>query len=68
VSVKAFDASGNQLAFAVSQFSNNLALSGVAGSTPNELVQVQASSPIKSVTLTGDPAGLSFAVDACCRG
>ena len=41
-----------------------MALSGVAGSTPNERVQVtSATTAISRVIITADPLGASFAMD-----
>jgi hypothetical protein len=59
----AFDAASNQVTSATSAFSNNEALSGDAGSSPNELLQLSFPAGISSVTITGDPAGGSFVMD-----
>ena len=59
----AFDASSTQVAAAASLFSNNEALSGDLGSSPNEFLQVSFASGFSSVTITGDPAGGSFVMD-----
>jgi hypothetical protein len=62
LTLEAFDAGNNPLGSAASAFSNNLGTTGELGSSPNEQLSV-ASPGIKSVTITGDPAGGSFAVD-----
>jgi hypothetical protein len=63
VTVTAFDALLAPVASAVTAFGSNLALSGDAGSTPNELVQVAFAGGITSLTLQGDPGGGSFTLD-----
>ncbi|MBZ5726640.1 MAG: hypothetical protein LAP87_16770 [Acidobacteriia bacterium] len=63
LTILAFDASSTQVASAVSSFSSNLALSGDAGSSPNELLSVTFLGGISSVTISGDPAGGSFVMD-----
>jgi len=63
VVMRAFDSNGRLAGSASSKYGNNLALSGAPGSSPNEFLQVQSASPIARVTVTGDPAGLSFAMD-----
>jgi len=63
LTVRAFNAANTQVAAATSQFSDNEALSGIAGSNPNELIQVTSAGGIASITIAGDPAGESFALD-----
>lgn len=63
LSFLAFDSIGTQIAAANSAFNSNLALSGDVGSTPNEFLQVTSSSGIASISISGDPAGGSFALD-----
>jgi hypothetical protein len=63
LTVQAFGSSGNPVASASSSFSNNQALSGVSGSSPNELIQVTFPAGISKVTITGKPAGTSFVFD-----
>jgi hypothetical protein len=63
LTVRAFNAASAQVAAATSQFSDNEALSGNAGSSPNELIQVTSTGGIATVTITGDPAGESFTLD-----
>jgi len=46
-----------------STFSNNMALSGVAGSAPNQNLAVSSPATIANVIMTGDPAGSSFTLD-----
>lgn len=63
LTLDAFSIGSTLLASATSLFSNNEALSGVPGSSPNEFLQVNSPSGISSVTITGDPTGGSFALD-----
>ena len=63
LTVRAFNSSNQQIASTTSKFSNNEALSGVSGSSPNELIQVSSAQGIASVTITGNAAGGSFAMD-----
>ncbi len=63
LSLAAFDASSNQVALTTSMFSNNDALVGNPGSSPNEFLSVSSLTGISSITITGDPAGGSFVVD-----
>jgi hypothetical protein len=63
LSVSAFDASNNLLGTTHSLFDSNLALSGDAGSAPDELLGVSFASGISRVTFSVDPAGGSFTLD-----
>jgi hypothetical protein len=63
LSVAAFDSTNSQVDLANSLFSNNLALSGDSGSSPNEFIQVSSAGGIDSVVITGDPGGGSFTLD-----
>ena len=63
LTLAAFDSTSAQVASAVSLFSNNEALSGDTGSSPNEFLEVRFDSGISSVTIMGDPAGGSFVMD-----
>lgn len=63
ISLSAFDAGANLLGSVTSAFSSNLALSGAAGSSPNEFLQLAGFGNIAKVTVAGDPAGFSFVVD-----
>jgi len=63
LTIQAFSASNSQVASASSPFSNNMALSGDPGSSPNELLAVSFGSGISSITITGDPNGGSFVMD-----
>jgi hypothetical protein len=63
LTLAAFDASSTQVASAISAFSNNLALSGEPGSSPNEFLSVSFAAGISSVTISGDPLGGSFTMD-----
>src|ERR1017187_1089053 len=68
LTLAAFDATSAQVASTTSTFSNNLALSGDPGSSPNEFLQVSFASGISSLTITGDPAGGSFVLDDATYG
>jgi hypothetical protein len=59
----AFDSTSKQVASVASLFSNNEALSGDLGSSPNEFLLVSFASGISSVKITGDPGGASFGLD-----
>jgi len=63
VTIQAFDSANNLVGTAVSRFTSNEALSGVPGSSPNEVFQVSSPGGIAKVTITGDPAGASFTLD-----
>jgi hypothetical protein len=63
LSVAAFNNTNSQVDLANSLFSNNLALSGDSGSSPNEFIQVSSAGGIDSVVITGDPNGGSFTMD-----
>ena len=63
VTMTAYDSAMNVVGSDISDFLNNLALSGDAGSLPNELFQVSYSSGISHIVLTGDPAGSSLVFD-----
>ena len=58
-----FDTHNNLLGSVSAAHSSNGALSGEAGSAPNELLQFISNVAIGSVTITGDPAGGSFVLD-----
>lgn len=62
LTIDAFGAGNVLMASTTSAFSNNEALSGVVGSSPNEFLQVIAAN-ISYITITGDPTGGSFALD-----
>jgi hypothetical protein len=63
LTIDAFDSSSGLVDSAVSMFSNNLALSGDPGSSPNELISVSSTEGISSITITGDSDGGSFVLD-----
>src|SRR5262249_6433242 len=63
ITVSVFDAGSNLLGTVTSTFSSNQALSGDAGSSPNELLQLTGIGNIARVNITGDPNGSSFVVD-----
>jgi hypothetical protein len=63
VTLMAFDSSAIVLGSVGSNFASNLALSGIPGSSPNELLQLLSAVGISYVTITADPLGGSFVVD-----
>jgi hypothetical protein len=69
LTLAAFYATSDQVASATSLFGNNLACGdgppclGDPGSSPNEFISVAFAAGISGVTVTGDPAGGSFAMD-----
>lgn len=63
LNIQAFNEANQQVAAAVSRFSNNEALSGVSGSVPNEFLSVTSSQGISSVTITAAATGGSFVMD-----
>ncbi len=63
LTLSALDTSHNNVASAGSLYSSNDALFGDAGSSPNELIQVNYAGGISSVMITGDPNGGSFTMD-----
>jgi hypothetical protein len=58
-----FAAADTGVADAASVFSDNDALFGDPGSSPNELIGISDAGGMSSVTITGDPLGGSFTVD-----
>lgn len=62
LTITAFDASNTQIGTVTSVTSNNEALSGSAGSHPNELIQINVAG-IAKITITGALAGTSFTMD-----
>lgn len=63
VTILPFDGANNQVGAFTSLFSSNMALSGEAGSAPNELITLAYSGGIASVTIAGDPFGGSFTLE-----
>ena len=63
LTLTAFDGADQQIGQANSLFSNNAALSGEAGSSPNELIQVSFAGGIARIVIEGDAAGGSFTLD-----
>ncbi|WDE14013.1 S8 family serine peptidase [Thalassomonas haliotis] len=63
LSAAAFDLSNSLLDSVSSSFFNNLALSGEAGSSPNELLSLNSALGISRVVFEGDPLGGSFTLD-----
>ena len=63
LTIKAFDSSNNLVASTSSLFTNNLALSGTAGSSPNEFLSVIFSGGISEIIIAGNPTGGSFVLD-----
>jgi hypothetical protein len=63
LTIDAFDSALSLIGSVSSAFSNNFALSGDPGSSPNELLQLNAVSGISELTITGLASGGSFALD-----
>ena len=63
LTLQAFNASNSVIASGSSAFSNNEALSGVPGSSPNEYLQVAFAGGISGIAITGDTGGGSFVLD-----
>jgi hypothetical protein len=63
LTVQAFDSSNHLLTSLASAFSNNEKLSGVSGSHPNELLQVNSATSISKIVIAGSALGASFAMD-----
>lgn len=63
ITLTAYDANGNLIATIASKYITNLALSGDPGSSPNEFLNLLNAGGISSITILGDPAGGSFAMD-----
>jgi hypothetical protein len=63
LSLDGFNASNMEVASAASEFSDNDALFGDPGSSPNELIELSYAGGMSSVTITGDPLGGSFTMD-----
>lgn len=59
----AFDSSMRLKATVFSLFNNNQALSGEAGSSPNELIELAVTGGFTFLRITGSPLGGSFAFD-----
>ncbi|MBS1820133.1 MAG: PEP-CTERM sorting domain-containing protein [Acidobacteria bacterium] len=63
LTISFFDA-GNALLYTLtSAYQNNTGTSGDVGSAPNELLQWTSNTGITRLTITGDQAGFSFAMD-----
>lgn len=63
LTISAFDSTNALLGSVSSLFSNNFLVSGDAGSSPNEFLQLSFATPIASLTIAGDPAGGSLVLD-----
>ncbi|WDE03159.1 S8 family serine peptidase [Thalassomonas viridans] len=63
LTASAFDLSDSLLDTDTSDYFNNLALSGDAGSSPNELLSLSSALGISRVVFEGDPFGGSFTLD-----
>jgi len=63
LTIAAFNASGMQIAMISSAKNNNTAVSGDAGSSPNESLSVTYSTGIAKVVVTASPTGSSFTMD-----
>lgn len=60
ITIAAFDKNGNQIASLSSQFLNNLALSGITGSSPNELLGLSSLAGIAKIVISSNG---SFVLD-----
>jgi hypothetical protein len=63
LTIKALNASDVLVGSAASLFTNNLALSGVPGSSPNEFIYMAVAAGISEITINGDLQGGSFTLD-----
>jgi hypothetical protein len=63
LTVQAFGTTGSQIVSVSSRFSSNEALSGVPGSSPNELIQLDSGAGISQIVITGSATGTSFVLD-----
>jgi hypothetical protein len=63
LTLTAFDALDQQVGQAISLFSNNAALSGDPGSSPNESIGIDFAGGISRLVIAGDPNGGSFTLD-----
>lgn len=63
LTITAYNASSGVIGTVSSAFSDNVALSGDPGSSPNELLQFTSSIGISKIVITGDQAGGSFVLD-----
>jgi hypothetical protein len=63
LTLSAYNATSNLIGSVFSAYSDNAALSGDPGSSPNELLQVTSNTGISRLVITGDPAGGSFVLD-----
>ena len=63
LNITAFSSAGAQIATATSLKSNNTLVSGDAGASPNELLQVTAGAGIAKVVITGGVSGGTFVMD-----
>jgi hypothetical protein len=63
LTMQALGSSNQVLTSASSQFSHNEAISGAAGSHPNEVISVRSTTGISKITITGSTQGASFTVD-----
>lgn len=64
ITISGFDDGGSLLGQVTSMYTNNTALSGDVGSVPNEFIKITfARTSAARLTIAGDPAGFSFAMD-----
>ncbi|MDX2181535.1 MAG: hypothetical protein SFV18_18215 [Bryobacteraceae bacterium] len=63
ISITAFNLAGDKVAQAIASFNSNLAITGDAGSSPNELLAVEFVTGISRITIGGNPTGASFTMD-----
>ena len=68
LTITAFDAADSVLGSVNSLFTNNQFLSGVAGSSTNELLTLAFSQGISRVVIAGSPSGNSFTLDDVTAG
>lgn len=63
LTLEALDSSFNVVGSATSVYGSNLALSGDAGSSPNEFLHVAFAGGFSYLSIMGDPGGYSFVLD-----
>jgi large repetitive protein len=63
LTIKGYDSTNTLVATATSHFTNNQALSGAAGTSPNDSIQISYASGLSKIVITGSPSGGSFTMD-----
>ncbi len=63
ITIEAFDSNNTLVVTITSAFLSNLALSGDAGSTPNEFMGFSGPTPFNRLVISGDTLGESFVLD-----